>query len=294
MNLAAIPFLNRLRAVYRERWRYRRERALLDNRLPIRSNRPSVLFFTTHKCASTYITKCLAHLNDKHLGMNLVDLEGLVWNKHSHDVHQYLATRSSKLFHDKGMIYAPLRRLIDIHHLERYKVLLFIRDPRDVLVSHYYSIAFSHGLPGNSNRRASFLAIRDNVRSMDIDEYVLNACGRFLPIYEEYCELLTRVPNTAVLLYETFATDFPRWASQLSDALEVELSQKDLEELWRLKGGDLPDAENIYAHVRSGAPGGHKDKLKKETLATINQEFRFVLESIDFSIVEQREHQGRI
>lgn len=263
------------------RIRYRKERALLKGRGFPSSNRRSVLFFTTHKCASTYVPKCLKYLNKRYLGMTHVDLETYIWNYSNENVHRYLADHSETLFVKKGMIYAPLRGYIQISELNDYRAILFLRDPRDMLVSQYYSVGFNHTLPSDPGRREHFLNRRNRANATDINAYVLNFSDQFLRIYEEYCENLVGDPSVVLLRYEVFANDFEYWIRQLATALDLELSDNDRMNLWRLKGGALPSKENRYLHVRRGEPGDFRNKLSEETQARLTERFSHVLTTLE-------------
>lgn len=57
--------------------------------------------------------------------------------------------------------------------IENFKILLVLRDPRDILVSSYYSVAYSHPFPDDKERTKEFLTERYRVRDMTVDQYVI-------------------------------------------------------------------------------------------------------------------------
>jgi hypothetical protein len=267
---------------YHHYWRYRRERALLEGRLLVSNDRPSCLFFTTQKCASTYMTRCLKYLNKQHLGLYSVDLESYIWGYTPHSVTPYLQSRASDFFFHTGFFYAPLHRFIPLPDMRDYRVLLMLRDPRDVLVSHYYSLAYSHAAPTDETRLHAFLEHRKKTQEMSIDDHVISWSDHFFRLYDDYCRELVAPGIASYLSYEKFITDFPVWMRELGAALDIELSARDQEELWRLKGGDVPVKENKYTHVRKGTPGDYREKLKTSTQEYLTVKFRPILETLGY------------
>ena len=160
------------------------------------SNKQSVLFFTTHKCASTYMEKIFNYLNTNYLGLTSINIESYLWNNFNQDVFQILQEKQSIIFRSKGIFYSPLHQFISIDNIQNYCILLMLRDPRDVLVSNYYSLAYSHTLPKNQKRSQSFLEKRKKVQSMTIDEFVLSRANRFYKVYIAILEFIRYSNNS--------------------------------------------------------------------------------------------------
>jgi hypothetical protein len=72
--------------------------------------------------------------------------------------------------------------------------ILLVRDPRDALVSEYFSIAFSHGLPdetaGEGGAREEFLALREQTLASHIETVVLERAGILGETFLEYAGTL--------------------------------------------------------------------------------------------------------
>ena len=134
----------------------------------------SVVCFTTPRCASTFTKEALSLIANRYLGLTPLDFPGYLWHASARPVYEELGGLSSRVFRSQGYCYITLREFIEIDHLEQYKVLLMIRDPRDVMVSEYYSRAISHTLPANSRRRKEFLELRQTAKQMTVDEFVLS------------------------------------------------------------------------------------------------------------------------
>src|SRR5581483_992537 len=84
------------------------------------------------------------------------------------------------------------------------KKVLLVRDPRDALVSEYFSSAYSHSLPstgGEDGAKADLLNQRRQALATPIEESVLEHAKSMRRTVAEYLPL-ARDPNTLVLRYE--------------------------------------------------------------------------------------------
>ncbi|HRW90153.1 MAG TPA: hypothetical protein P5027_09385, partial [Flavobacteriales bacterium] len=118
---------------------YRFERALLAGREFQVADRPSILFFTTHKAASMFVDRVLKRLGQAH-GMLHADLEGWFSTGPPKLWRLFKDPAAMKqLFRPRGIYYGALRSHRPIADLENYRVVLMLRDPRDMLTSYYFS-----------------------------------------------------------------------------------------------------------------------------------------------------------
>ncbi|NJL74543.1 MAG: sulfotransferase domain-containing protein [Saprospiraceae bacterium] len=189
------------------------------------------------------------------------------------------------VFKPKGYLYSVFGGMIDgIAQLELYKIVWMVRDPRDILVSSYYSAAFSHPLPGRrSNKKVDFLEKRKYAQDISIDQYVLEESTEVRQIYERYFELLlNKIPTAYVTKYEDMVTNHNEWLNNLLNYCELNvddtLKKQLIQENQRLK----PKSEDIRNHNRKGQPGDYKEKLKPETIAQLNTTFANILERLNY------------
>jgi len=240
------------------------------------SDHRSVVLFTAHKCASVYVSGILKRLAED-AGMT-----------HINFAYYFTVTNQSKeeLFSDpsflhtsfrkRGYYYGPFRWFLRIPDLEEYAVLLVLRDPRDVLTSHYYSIAYSHPI---GHRR--LLLARREARRMTVDEYVLHMSQPFRKTYETYCSELLGKPNVLFLKYEDMVADFEPWLRRAAEHVGLDGNELLLRRIigeadFEVKGDD------VYSHKRQVKPGDHRRKLKRETIEILNVEFHGVLERLGY------------
>ncbi|MES1021660.1 sulfotransferase domain-containing protein [Gloeocapsa sp. BRSZ] len=274
------PVRKKLRANYDKNKKYSNEIQLLKGKKISQNPDKSVVFFTTRKCASTYMDKCIEYLNEKYLNLTQVDLESYIWQYSNQDMYQLLEENLAA-FQPQGILYAPLRKYIPIKNLEKYRILLMLRDPRDVIVSNYYSLGFSHSLPLDEERRKEFLEFRGRIQKQTVDEYVVERADRFQRMYSEYCDLI-KAQNIQWLRYEDFMQDFELWVNQLGKCLQIEIDEQDKKTLFEMKGGGKQVEENKLKHIRKATPGDHKEKLTQETQDFLNTKFQDILLTLNY------------
>ena len=241
-----------------------------------------MLFFTVHKCASTYVRKALRHLADEHLDLVPVNFAAFYHNTTAADTYEQIQANADRIFRPMGYLYAPVRHPVVVPNIDDYRIVIMLRDPRDVLTSLYYSLAISHGLPPNAERKRDFLQMRSEVQQQDIDTFV----REYLPLYQERYEGFLRLAqkhNCTFIRYEDMISDFEPWARQLGTGLGIELTSADIAHLERLGGFDRPVEENVSKHIRQRTPGDHLRKLTPETVAFLNEQLGPVLRGFGYA-----------
>ena len=200
---------------------------------------------------------------------------------HLNSVEEY-----DQIFHPEGYLYSAFGGYPEgILEIERYKVVLFIRDPRDILVSRYFSKRDSHGPPPpESNKRREFLREREVAKKMSIDEFVLDKSEKLLANYNCYInDLLSCHPNVHLTRYEDMVADVEDWLERLLAYVELsppqELRTEIIEEARSVQSKD----EDKMEHNRKGRPGDHREKLQSSTIDELNEIFADVLTRFGYS-----------
>ncbi len=269
---------------------FQNERLLQQGKAKSKSNHQSILFFTTHKCASTYTRSILRALT-QNIGMIPIDLMRFVQAEFGKQLKEISNSEAEEIlgvefFQSKGYFYGPLRYYIDweIEALEDYKIMLMLRDPRDVLTSLYFSIAYSHSIPQQKNLGQRMLENRNAALAKPIDDWVLEAAPGYLERYKNYCENLLGRSNVCFVKYEDMVNDFPTWLDTVIKSLELNDVDKTLIEKL-INEADFSVEENINSHKRQVKPGDHRRKLKPETINQLNTIFSEVLDLLDYEKV---------
>ncbi len=185
-----------------------------------------------------------------------------------------------------GYFYGPFRSWNrGIPNIDDYKIILVLRDPRDVIVSAYYSI-YSHIMPSLEGKvkRQTRVNRRKRLRELSVDEYVidkLNSDSHFLDRYCEYHKELMGKPNVLFLKYEDMVTNFEPWLDRLLGFLDLDVDPGLIAEI--KAGADFKVSnEDIYKHKRQVTPGDHKRKLKPETIDILNKKTAEVLKLYNY------------
>lgn len=258
------------------RFRFKTEANLYNGKdVPASVDSPSILFFTTHKCASTLIVKIIKELCLKHKVVP-VDIDGYVITHTNNDKTVFEDEGFMKrVFRPKGYYYGALRYFRSIPDMEKYKTFLMLRDPRDVITSMYFSIAFSHTVFNDK-----LVEKRKETQKKTIDEYVLESIPRFRKRYEEYVDNVLDRENTLFLKYEEMVADFPSFLKKMSNWLGV--YDKSIIDRWTKEISFAPRKEDKHSHVRNVQPGDHLNKLKPETIEVLNRELKDVLSRLKY------------
>lgn len=262
------------------RIRFRDEIRMLEGGLAAGGN-PSVLLFTTHKCASTLTNRILAYICTKYLDLKHLDFVGYYYLTEAEDTHELITRNRSAIFRPSGILYAPFRKYVPIPEIDRYRIVLILRDPRDVLTSLYFSTAFSHAVPLNPERSRKQRRRRRATQVLSIDEFVIRRKDEYAERYGSYLRM-HRNHDVLFLRYERMITAFDSWLSDLAQGLGVALSDEDASHLRAMSGTDDVKVEDKYRHVRKATPGDYRSKLQKETITTLDAAFEDVLKAFDF------------
>lgn len=248
----------------------------------------SVIFFTTHKCASTYVSKVIQVLCEQS-SYDAVNYASEIWRMgDSIDIespYEMFLTRSyDRLFFRKGVIYAPQRRYLDFPGRTYFKHIFFLRDPRDVLVSAYYSFGYSHGRPENAKHKKKAQARRAAIKNKSIDEFAIEEARNWVvPLYESYAELRETSASHLFLSYDFYIEDPSSFITEICDYLAIDIDMSEKKKLIDLAS---PIQENLQPerHQRSGRSRQFLSELKGETIDELNEILENVLLHWRFSI----------
>ncbi|NER50175.1 MAG: sulfotransferase domain-containing protein [Symploca sp. SIO1A3] len=252
---------------------------LKDAHKPDKSEQ-SILFFTTHKCASGYVANILKELI-KDTEITPIDLGGYFWRIGASK--EIIREEHKKAIKPFGYLYAPLREpdecLTLIDNIENYQIVLMLRDPRDVLTSMYFSFGYSHMVP--EAQKNVVLTAREKILQQTIDEFVLIETPKLLKKYNDYCQELIPKSNVLLVKYEDMVTDFNSWLDTLVNFLKFDVNPKIVTQIIN-QANFTVEKEDIYSHKRQVLPGDHKRKLISTTIEKLNSEFGEVLDFLGY------------
>lgn len=102
-----------------------------------------------------------------------------------------------------------------------------------------------------------------------------------LKIYEWYRKKLLLRPNVLFVKYENMIQGFRGWLASLTEYLELDVPADSYARLLQEDHFGIQD-EDVYSHKRQVQAGDHKRKLKPETIALLNNQFREVLAALNY------------
>ena len=148
------------------------------------------------------------------------------------------------------------------------KVFMF-RDPRDSLVSQYFSDAFSHGLPEDGPGRAAFEEKRAKAQATPIDDYVLQQARILGRTMMEYAPLLDD-PACMCMRYESHLFLKRRLVAKVLRHFGWTAAPGQIEKL--MADVDvIPEGEEPTRFLRRAIPGDHRATLRPDPVAKLDR-----------------------
>lgn len=151
--------------------------------------------------------------------------------------------------------------------LKNRKTIMLVRDPRDMLVSMYFSMRFSHVEPGPGAYRDLFLAQRNALADTPIEHFVVDHAQDLNAAIESMLNLL-RHSNIRLYRYEDVIYRKLDWISDIVAFLGLKVSAAAIQAI-AAKYDEMPEGENAHQHFRQGHPGDANRKLDPNTLHRI-------------------------
>lgn len=234
---------------------------------------PSKFGFSFWKAGSTLLFDILRGMSHAS-GMAYYSLMDEMWAAGIPLGH--IPPSASAAFVPHGYVYGGFRAIpprISIPHWARGNSVLLVRDPRDILVSLYFSEAFSHAVPpAGADRRAvrKFHARRSRARSMPIDAYVLQ---RAIPVARHFTRLINMcegVGDITIYRYEDVIFEKQSWVRDMTGRLGMPIAPEQIATIAE-RVDVRPKGEDPGKHVRKVLPGDHREKLRNATIGELDQ-----------------------
>ncbi len=280
------PLVANRRARITNNKEFANEIMLLQGKSIVTSDRPSIIHFSVNKAATQYVkeilAKCVAQNNMLHIRMNeYAFFSNLPYLDHLNEIGMQ---NYQHVFQSKGFLYSVFGGFVEgIENLKQYKIILMLRDPRDVLVSSFYSKAYSHPLPGDSFKAKKFMKDREFAINKGIDKYVLSKCDEVKKYYERYISLLVNRYPCLVVKYEDMISDFRTWLEVILDYSELTISDELKNELIDKAKKSKNLKENQLSHKRQLFPGDYLRKLDTNTTSYLNESLSNILLYFNYS-----------
>lgn len=234
---------------------------------------PSTYFFSLERAGSSvfwFIVTELLRAAHRSYCEPLADLflQGIARSEVDDDALRDLLARPGYAF---GMF-----RSFDIAFQEldltQSKKFLLVRDPRDILVSLYFSMAGSHPVYGEGSVKDELMKMRACTGGPMVDFVRSEVADSVKRRYEQYRLLCEQDSNVIVFRYEDIIFDKLGWVNEIAGHMAISLPGKVLRKIAR-RNDLLPLKEYPSRNVRQVAPGNWKVHLNEEGATHVEQQF---------------------
>lgn len=268
------------------RRRFRNEILLLGGKHEAMSPRPSIIHFTVERAASRFVGHLMQTLAAG-AGMTPIDFDSYFFELGKIDkwTGEDRGGRNSGLFKERGYCYSPLRTVTDhLLHRRGFRILLSLRDPRDVLVSLHHNYAYEDPLPRLAGRVSRFRLLRKRTAAQrqTVDDFAFAFFRKESHIrrsYEAYCEHLVGRPDVLFVRYEDMVSDFDTWLDRVVDFFEFGSATAAIKRF--RETADFQPAPN--GPKRQVTPGEHRRVLRPDTIRELNTKGGHILASLGYA-----------
>lgn len=275
MPSVAYSIKYRVKAFLLKLFYFKTEQKLLKGEFKGDSNSPPVILLTVHKAASSLLSLRLAPFFQRN-GYTVADISSYFAKTGLQQRSEFLKSEQQQrnVFCTPGVFHCAIRWEVNIPCMDKVKIILVLRDPRDVLVSHYYSTLYSH-----PEINPEFFDLKNLAKKSVIDDYVRFMAQEFQKRYAHYVHMI-RTNNVLFLRYEELITNPREFELRVGKFVGVEVSAGEL-----VSENDFKvDNENPGAHKRQVKSGDHKSKLQPDTIKWLSEYFRDELIALDYEI----------
>ncbi|MGH8093015.1 MAG: sulfotransferase domain-containing protein [Chthoniobacterales bacterium] len=254
----------------------------------------NIIAFTTHKAGSMVLHRVLKDICE----LNRIRYYSPNENKTQLPFDQIFS--GYDFIAKRRGCFGPIRFYVPTRALETASIILHLRDPRDVLVSMFYSYCFMH--EGEIERHTGY---RKAVAEAGIDRFVLDMVGEpfyayrgdygigsrykrhvgtVLDRYQRYLDELSGRPNTMIVSYEEMVLAFPSWLERIVSAFDLPNPEETSAVVAARRANSVAaqGEEDVWSHKRKVTPGDHREKLQTETIRELDEIFAPVLERLGY------------
>ena len=166
--------------------------------------------------------------------------------------------------------------------LNQRKKILLVRDPRDAIVSAYFSFAKSHVLPESGKLLENMLKSREHLKNMELEQYAVAQVPGVKAAFNRYHDNLNHDKLLKIYRYEDVIFNKEDWIVDIVDYLGLTLKPAQVKRIAE-KHDIVPTAEDTSQHIRKVKPGDHAEKLSTECIAQLNEGLAEVLDRYHYS-----------
>ncbi|HEX3430351.1 MAG TPA: sulfotransferase domain-containing protein [Rhizomicrobium sp.] len=239
------------------------------------------------KSGSTLLNRTCAALA-RNSSVNYVDIAGTFFQNNI-PVSEWVNERALRKVLRPGNAYGGFRNMpmcfTGTGIFTNAKKVLLVRDPRDALVSEFFSNAYSHSMPAKQafemGATANIMLERRKALQSTIEEYVFSRVPLMRRTFLEYRPITTD-PNALILKYEEVVFRKREMIDAILKHFRWECAGPAITKL--LDKVDVrPVEEDPTAFIRKVTPGDHREKLSSRAIAELNTQLREVMDLFGYS-----------
>jgi hypothetical protein len=170
---------------------------------------------------------------------------------------------------------------------EKRRTFFILRDPRDIVVSWYFSAKYSH------KQVYPIPELRRNLEKLDLCgglKYITDAWSNFglFEAQRSWMDVPAEQQEVRVFRYEEFAQDNYAFLKALFDYLEIRVPGKELDALYarhefsQLSGGREQGDEDHMSHFRKGTSGDWRNYFDDDVMAHFREVTGDLLEILGY------------
>jgi hypothetical protein len=247
---------------------------LFTNQLASQATFPPCYAFSVHKAGSSLMAGMIAEVC-KLAAIPALNVPDTLFELGVQEIDWFSDPGLMEVFESR-LLHFGFRQLPDLmlepgFGILQRKCVLLLRDPRDCLVSQYFSYGgqLSHVVPLRYERTFNSRLRLDP--ALGIDEYVLREAPELKRKIELYSQALSPA-TTRKFNYEDIFFDKYSFICEIFRHFEIEVADQILATVAR--GSDIrPEREDQSRHIRQGYPGDFRAKLQPSTISALNEIF---------------------
>lgn len=165
--------------------------------------------------------------------------------------------------------------------LDTARAIWLVRDPRDVMVSLYYSMAFSHEAPGGEAGER-FRASRGRVQEMGVDAFARHRVIQQVRTIEGYyAQSFTTRPNVRCYRYEDVIFEKRAWLGDIAEWFDWDLTDAVIDAI--VTPHDVvPETADPTRHIRRVRPGAYREELSAPVVRRLETLFAEFMRDFDY------------
>lgn len=268
-------------SLYYRLFHFKQEKAYMKGDLTTDLDEPSLILLSSNRAATQFVEDVLGKIYEdrggKYIALNRYLFFFDKKNTIRFEDHEVIVQQMKS----RGFFYGQQGPFTQHDVFKDFKKVVMVRDPRDLLVSHFFSFTYAH-VP----RNREFVEKIKKAKEMGIQKYVL--LGENVSIFKKCLNQAIALRDKEDVLfykYEDMMADFVVFQESCQQFINGEVKRELSEELNGMhKKPETNQSTDNTRHRRSGAWGQFKTALDPDVIEKLNEEFKDQLIALDYPV----------